>query len=158
MNAPRKTRADDMRVQRYRPPNKLALPTPKNPDIVFRYIRVTLRGSDDQSNWKTKRADGWEPVKASDYPEFMGPSHEEDGSRFAGCIGTGDLVLMQNRRDFIEARTRYYAEQTDAQMAGVDNDLMKEEDARMPIFRERASSTTFNKINPSGSRKVQFDD
>lgn len=155
MTTTRKTRDDELRVQSYRPPNKLAMPTPKHPDIVFRYIRVSLRGQDDQSNWKTKRADGWEPVKASEYPDFMGASHEEDGSRFAGCIGTGDLVLMQNSRLQVEARSRYYAAQTDAQMAGVDNDLMKEEDHRMPIFRERTSSTTFNK---SGPRKVQFDD
>lgn len=153
MSPTRKTREGEMRVQSYRPPNKLAMPTPHDPDMVFRYVRVTIRGSDDQNNWKTRRADGWEPVKADEYPEFMGPSHENDGSRFAGCIGTGDLVLMQNHRHNVDARNRYYADQTEAQMTGVDNDLMKEEDARMPIFRERTSRN-----QTVGPRKVQFDD
>jgi|SRR3954471_8796488 hypothetical protein len=146
-------RTREPRAQSYRPPNKLSMPVPHDPDIVFRYVRVSLRGLDDASNWKTKRADGWEPVRAEEYPEFMGPSHELDSSRFAGCIGTGDLVLMQNHRLNADARSRYYAEQTEAQMAGVDNDLMRGEDPRMPIFSERK---TRNQV--VGPRKVSFDD
>lgn len=141
-----------MRVQSYRPPSKLDMPTPNDPDIVFKYVRVAIRNEDDQSNWRAKMADGWEPVKAEDYPEFMGPSRENDGSRFAGTIGSGDLVLMQNHRQNVDARNRYYQEQTERQMIGVDNDLMKEEDRRMPIYRERRSSHT------SGPRTVRFDD
>lgn len=152
MTTSRKTREEGMRIQSYRPPSKLDMPTPHDPDIVFKYVRVSIRNMDDQSNWKAKLADHWEPVRADEYPEFMGPTHENDGSRFAGCIGSGDLVLMQNHRQNVDARNRYYREQTERQMIGVDNDLMKEEDARMPIFRERKSSHT------SGPRKVSFDD
>lgn len=152
MTSTRKTRETEMRVQSYRPPSKLAMPTPHDPDVVFKYVRVSIRNEDDQSNWRSKLADGWEPVKADEYPEFMGPNRENDGSRFAGAIGTGDLVLMQNHRRNVEARTRYYQEQTERQMMGVDNDLMKEEDARMPIYQKRTSSDNF------GPRKVQFDD
>lgn len=152
MTTPRKTREAEMRVQSYRPPSKLDMPTPHDPDVVFKYVRVSIRNADDQSNWKAKLADGWEPVKADEYPEFMGPTRETDGSRFAGTIGSGDLVLMQNHRRNVDARNEYYQQQTDRQRMGVDNDLMKEADVRMPIFKKRSSTDNF------GPRKVQFDD
>lgn len=148
-----KSRAETERAQVYRPPQKLAMPTPHSSEIVFRWVRVSSRGIDDRNNWMSKGADGWTPVKASDYPEFMGPTREEDGSRFGGCIGTGDNVLMQCPKSMVDARNAYYAQQTENQMIGVDRDLMKQEDPRMPIFRERSSRN-----QTVGPRKVSFDD
>jgi hypothetical protein len=45
----------------------------------------------------------------------------------------------------IEERSAYYANQTQAQADAVDNTLMRQSDARMPLFQERKSSSSFGK-------------
>ena len=39
----------------------------------------------------------------------------------------------------------YYQQQADAQMQSVDNTYMRENDPRMPMFKERKSTVTFGK-------------
>jgi hypothetical protein len=45
----------------------------------------------------------------------------------------------------VEQRNTYYAKQTEAQTEAVDNNLMSQSDPRMPLFRERKSSSSFGK-------------
>jgi hypothetical protein len=40
-------------------------------------------------------------------------------------------------------RKRYFADKNRAQIDSVDNNFMRENDARMPLFREKKSSTSF---------------
>ena len=42
-------------------------------------------------------------------------------------------------------RNDYYANQTQAQTLAIDNSFMRENDARMPLFSEKKSTTTFGK-------------
>jgi hypothetical protein len=47
--------------------------------------------------------------------------------------------------EFTEQRNAYYAQQADAQMQSVDNAYMRENDPRMPLFKERSTKVTFGK-------------
>ena len=44
-------------------------------------------------------------------------------------------------------RTAFFKQQTDNQMRSVDNNLMRENDPRMPLFNERKTKVTFGKGN-----------
>ncbi len=45
----------------------------------------------------------------------------------------------------IEERNAYYNDQAQAQMSSVDNNFMRENDPRMPLFNERKTKVTFGK-------------
>ena len=82
-----------------------------------------------------------EPVKAADHPEITLVSVENE--RFSDNIVMGGLMLCKAPEEMIEERSEYYETQTKSQMQSVDNNLMRESDARMPIFNERKTKVTF---------------
>jgi hypothetical protein len=45
----------------------------------------------------------------------------------------------------IEQREQYYRQQSQAQVESVDNNFMRTEDRRMPLFNEKRSTTSFGK-------------
>jgi hypothetical protein len=45
----------------------------------------------------------------------------------------------------MDQRRAHYANATESQASAVDNSFMRENDARMPLFRERKSTTSFGK-------------
>jgi hypothetical protein len=47
----------------------------------------------------------------------------------------------------IEERSAYYNNQAKSQMESVDNNLMRENDSRMPLFNERQSKVSFGNGN-----------
>lgn len=69
----------------------------------------------------------------------------EADSKFKDCVEIGGLLLCKTPEEFVKQRNHYYDAQTQAQSEAVDNSLMKENDARMPLFKERKSSTSFGK-------------
>jgi hypothetical protein len=89
-------------------------------------------------NVSSKLREGWEPVKASDHPEVQMMVVENE--RFKDNIVIGGLMLCKTPTELVEDRNAYYQQQTDAQMSAVDNNFMRENDPRMPLFRERTSS------------------
>jgi hypothetical protein len=54
-------------------------------------------------------------------------------------------LLCKTPEEFVQQRNSFYAKQTDAQAEAVDNNLMRQSDARMPLFSERKSSSSFGK-------------
>ena len=58
-------------------------------------------------------------------------------------IGHGGLVLTRVPEEIAQARSDYMAKLANEQLQAVDNDLMKEQDGRMPINIDRQSRTTF---------------
>jgi hypothetical protein len=100
-------------------------------------------GTADPSNTSAKFREGWEPVKAEDHPELM---HMADPtSKFKGNIEIGGLLLCKAPEELMKQRDDYYAQQAKAQIQSVDNNFMRLNDERMPLFNERKSSTTFGK-------------
>lgn len=143
------TRERQSRAKDYRPPELLEAPDPKNPDNVHRWIRVAIRNEDDAKNISMQRRDGWEFVRADEYPEFDAPVHQD--GKFDGIIGVGDLALAVNSRENVEKRQAYYDEQTRIRESAVDNDLLKAEHPSMPLSRNRRSDVIH------GQRRVRLD-
>ena len=135
-------RESAQRKQQWTPPE--TLPSPKlQPGWVFRWIRTSVMGQADPTNTSAKMREGWEPVKAEDHPELM--LLADPNSRFKGNIEVGGLLLCKAPEELMKQRAEYYSRQSASQMEAVDNNFMKTEDGRMPLFNERRSSTTFGK-------------
>ena len=69
----------------------------------------------------------------------------DPNSRFKDNIEIGGLLLCRIPSEFMEQRKAYYDKASQAQVQAVDNNLMRENDPRMPIFSEKKSSTSFGK-------------
>ncbi len=136
------TRDAAERPKQWMPPQLLPDPKPE-PGYAFRWIRINSLGKDDATNISGKLREGWEPVRAVDHPEIrlFGSSNP----KFPDCIEVGGLLLCKTPVEFTEQRNEYYRKQADAQMSSVDNTYMRENDPRMPMFKERKSTVTFGK-------------
>lgn len=141
----RKSREADSRTtlqrpQAWRPPE--TLPSPDNrPGWTHRWIRLSTNGQEDPGNISSKLREGYEPCKAEDYPEMM--LHATTEGRFKGNIEVGGLMLCRIPSEFLEQRAAYYANMNKNQMDSVDNNFLRESDARMPLFSEKKSKVTF---------------
>jgi hypothetical protein len=142
--APRaaKSREAEARPTKWMPPQLLPDPTPE-PGYAFRWIRVSMMGKDDPTNISGKLREGWEPVKASEHPEIR--LFGSGASRIPDSIEVGGLLLCKTPVEFVEQRDAYYQQQAEAQMQSVDSTFMRENDSRMPLFKERSSKVTFGK-------------
>jgi len=131
------TREKTTRRRSWQRPDLLPSPEPQ-PGWEHRWIRISTLGTADPMNVSSKLREGWEPVKASDHPEVQMMVVENE--RFKDNIVIGGLMLCKTPTELVEDRNAYYQQQTDAQMSAVDNNFMRENDPRMPLFRERTSS------------------
>ena len=137
-----KSRANTQRRKPWAPPSKLDAPDAPA-GYQHRWVRTALRGEDDKTNVHAKLREGWEPVRADEYPD-MGDRYPviEEG-RNAGVIGVGGLMLCRIPEETVEERTEYYREQTRQQMEAVDQSLMREQHPSMPIHSDRKSRVSF---------------
>jgi len=136
------TRASTTRPAKWLPPQLLPDPTPE-PGYAFRWIRISTLNKDDATNISSKLREGWEPVRASDHPEIR--LFGTDDKRFPDSVQVGGLLLCKTPVEFVDQRNAYYSQQADAQMQSVDNTYMRENDPRMPMFKERSTKVTFGK-------------
>jgi hypothetical protein len=98
----------------------------------------------DATNISSKLREGWEPVKASDHPEIR-LFGSASNAQFPDSVEVSGLLLCKTPVEFTEQRNAYYRNQAEAQMQSVDNTYMRENDPRMPMFKERKSTVTFGK-------------
>jgi hypothetical protein len=136
------TREIAERPKQWMPPQLLPDPNPE-PGYAFRWIRVSTLNKADATNVSSKLREGWEPVKASDHPEIR--LFGSTNGQFPDSVEVGGLLLCKTPVEFTEQRDAYYRKQAEAQMASVDNTFMRENDPRMPMFKERRSEVTFGK-------------
>lgn len=124
----------------YLPPSTLPDPAPQ-PGVVFRWVATHVLGKSDPANVSKRMRDGWVPCKAADHPEMM-LDPDADGN-----IEIGGLMLCRMNAERAKARDDYYAEQAQKQMQSVDNHFMRNNDPRMPLFRDTASETTRGRLS-----------
>ena len=136
------TRQQDERPKQWQAPELLPEPD-KQPGFAYRWIRVSMLNSADPRNLSTKLREGWEPVRAEEQPKFQ--LLVDPDSRYKDNIEIGGLLLCKTPIELVEQRTEYYEKQTQSQTDAVDNNLMRQNDPRMPLFNERKSSTSFGK-------------
>tara|TARA_S200002703_G_scaffold149479_1_gene147094 strand:- start:281 stop:739 length:459 start_codon:yes stop_codon:yes gene_type:complete len=136
------TRANTQRRKPWAPPSKLEAP---DAPIGFkhRWVRTAIRGEDDKTNVHSKLREGWEPVRADQYPELADRYPVIEDGKNAGVIGVGGLMLCRIPEETVEERTEYYRDQTRNQMRSVDENLMREQHPSMPIHNDRQSRVTF---------------
>ena len=134
------TREKSARPTSWRPPSLLDAP-PAPPGYIHRWIRTEIFGKDDKPNVSKRIREGYEPVRADEYPDFECATIDE--GRFEGVIGVGGLILARLPIEVAKSRTDYFKAKTGDQMTAVDNDLMREQHPAMPISRERSSRVSF---------------
>ena len=138
------TREKVVRKKAWTRPEVLPSPNPEK-GYAFRWIRVSTQGQIDPTNVSSKLREGWEPVKASDHPEITMATIENE--KFKDNVVIGGLMLCKAPQELIEERTDHFKQQSDSQIHVVDNNLMRENDPRMPLFHERKSKVTFGTGN-----------
>ena len=134
------TRDKSARRKPWAPPSHLDAP-PAPDGFVHRWVRVSMRGEEDKMNVHAKIREGWEPVRADEYPSYQAPVI--DSGKYEGVIGQGGLMLCRMPAETASERNAYYGGRTREQMQAVDQDLMKEQHPSMPINSSRQSRVSF---------------
>ena len=140
--APRETRAEAERPKVWQPASLLPEPD-KEAGYAYRWIRVASMGQNDPRNISSKLREGWEPVSIKEQPQFQ--MLVDPDSRFKDNIEVAGLLLCKAPEELMRQRKEYFASKNQSQMDSVDNNFMRENDARMPLFREKRSTTSFGK-------------
>jgi len=134
------SREKTKRTQPWRPPSSLE--APEAPEgFKHRWIRAETLGVDDKKNMASRLREGFELVRADEYPDFASPTI--DNGSHAGVIGVGGLLLARIPIETVESRSQYFREMTENQEQSVDNNLYKEQHRSMPITVDRQSRVTF---------------
>ena len=135
------TREKTTRRTPWKPPSSLDAP-PAPEGYVHRWIRTSTMGVDDTKNLSARLREGFDLVRADEYPDFHAPTIQD--GKHAGVIGVGGLVLARFPLETLEERNAYYQAKTDGQQEAIDNDMLREQHPSMPISKpERQSRVTF---------------
>ena len=139
---PRETQTRQSQERKvWRPGTALEAPEPPL-GLKHRWIRESVMEYDDKTNVHKRRQEGYDLVRAEEYPEYSGPVVDE--GRNAGIIGVGGLVLARIPEELAEQRNQHYQKTTQNQMDAVDRDWMRENNPAMPkMAPQRKSSVSF---------------
>ena len=135
------SRSKSERPKVWVPPSSLDAP-PAPDGFRYRWSRAESVGFQDTKNITGRIREGYELVRAeeiinaSDYPIV------EEG-RYKGVVGVGGLLLAKVPNEIAKQRSEYMSKKHGERSEAVNNDLMKEQDKRMPINIERQSRVTF---------------
>ena len=141
-NRDSQTREKEMRTADWRPPS--ALDAPEAPvGYKHRWIRERVMDYDDKSNVFKRRREGYELVRAEEYPDFETPTIDE--GKNAGVIGQGGLLLARIPEEVADSRNDYFRKKTSNQMAVYDQELASqpESSAGRILKPERKSQVRF---------------
>ena len=136
------TRAVQERPKQWMQPELLPEPD-KQPGFNYRWVRVSTMNNADPRNLSAKLREGWEPVPIEEQPKFR--LLADPNSRFKDSIEVGGLLLCKTPTEFVQQRNDHFAKVTQSQTDAVDNSFMRQSDARMPLFTEKKSSSSFGK-------------
>ena len=143
------TRDKKTRRKPWQPPSMLDAPDAPA-GYKHRWVRAEVRGHDDKANMSKRIREGFEPVRAEDHPDFDAPTI--DNGKHAGVIGVGGLILAKIPEETVDERNSYFRGMTADQLHGVDNDLLRDSDPRMPLRKSdirRDSKVEFGSRKPT---------
>ena len=143
----KESREKQARRKPWAPPSMLDAP-PAPEGFKHRWIRAEVRGFDDRKNISARLREGYELVRADEYPDFEAPIVES--GKFEGVFGVGGLVLARIPLETVAERTEYFEQRSADQIEAVEQDMLRENaHPTMAIGKaERQSRVTFG-----GSRK-----
>ena len=134
------TRSKTERPKVYKPPSSLDAPPAPN-GFRHRWIRAESVGFQDSKNIYGRLREGYELVRADEYPDSDFPSMSE--GRYAGMIGVGGLLLARIPEEIALQIDEYYAKQNKAKEEAVDTNLLKEQHPSMRFSKENDTRVTF---------------
>ena len=134
------TREKTSKPKVWTPPSSLDAP-PAPTGFRHRWLRAESLGFQDTKNIQGRIRSGYELVRADEYKDSDYPTVTE--GKYAGVIGVGGLLLARIPIELAEARMAYQKRQTEGQDESIENDLLKDQDKRMPIKIDRNSKHTF---------------
>ena len=136
----RQTRSKRESKKVWTPPTSLdAPPAPKG--FRHQWIRAEILGHQDTSNIAKNIREGYELVRADEYPDSDYPAMSE--GRYAGVIGVGGLLLARIPEEIALQIDEYYAKQNKAKEEAVDTNLLKEQHPSMRFSKENDTRVTF---------------
>ena len=135
------TRSKSERPKVWVPPSSLDAP-PAPDGFRYRWIRAESIGFQDTKNITARIREGYELVRAEDIENSSDYPIVEDG-KYKGVIGVGGLLLAKVPNEIAQQRQDYMARKHEDRNEAIKNDLMKEQDKRMPIDVERQSRVSF---------------
>jgi len=124
------TRTKTERPKEYKPPSSLDAP-PAPDGFRHRWIRAESMGFNDTKNIHGRMRSGYELVRADEYDDKSYPT-VLDG-KYAGVIGVGGLLLARIPEELAQSRMDYQRKQTEGQDESIENDLLRDQDKRMPM-------------------------
>jgi|TARA_R100000664_G_scaffold13713_1_gene21807 hypothetical protein len=136
-----KTREKTTRKKTWAPPTQLPDPKPER-GFSFRWVRVSLLGQEDARNVSIRFREGWEPVKSEEHPELVAAYGLTSNVNKSGNIESGGLMLCKIPTEVVDSRTDYYQTQNRQQLESVDNNFMRENNPRMPLFSDKRSTVS----------------
>jgi len=134
------TRSKTERPKVWTPPSSLDAP-PAPDGFRHRWIRAESLGFQDTKNVSARLREGFELVRADEYPDTQYPVITD--GKYAGVIGVGGLLLARISEEIAKQRAAYIDGLTKGQDEAVEHDLMKEQHKSMPINVDRQSRVTF---------------
>ena len=141
------TRAKTERRKPWAPPSQLDAP-PAPEGFKHRWIRAETVGQMDQKNVSARLREGWEFVRADEYPDVSWPSI--DTGRYNGVIAVGGLMLARIPLETVKEREDHFAQVTQDKDDAIANDPLKDQHPSMPVQNEsRASRVTFGGKKPN---------
>jgi len=134
------TRSKTERPKVWTPPSSLDAP-PAPDGFRHRWIRAESLGFSDTKNVSARLREGFELVRADEYPGTQYPVITD--GKYAGVIGVGGLLLARISEEIAKQRAAYIDSLSKGQDEAVEHDLMKEQHKSMPINVDRQSRVTF---------------
>ena len=134
------TRAKEELKKVWTPPNSLDAP-PAPTGYRHQWIRESILGQLDTKNVASSLREGFELVRADEYPESKYPEMTE--GRYAGIIGVGGLLLARIPEEIAIQIDAYYKKQNEAKEEAVENDLLREQHPSMKFQKESNTRVTF---------------
>jgi hypothetical protein len=135
-------RPDWDREEAWVEPDTLPMPNDR-PGWHHRYIRISMAGESDPRNISSKLREGYEPVKAEEYPELK--MHATRDGAFKGGIEVGGLLLCRIPKEKIASRAKKHEDKNKLIVESVDNNYLRDRDTRsnMALLVEKRSNVSF---------------
>ena len=140
------TREKTSRRKPWAPPSSLDAP-PAPAGFKHRWIRAEVVGQLDNKNVSARLREGWEFVRADEYPSEEWP--QLDSGKYEGVIAVGGLMLARIPEEIVEERNAYFHQLTKDKDEAIANDPLKDQHPSMPISSERSTRVSFGGKKPS---------
>ena len=134
------TRTKRERPKVWTPPSQLDAP-PAPAGFKHRWVRAESVGQMDQKNVSARLREGWEFVRADEFPDLEWP--QIDSGKYEGVIAVGGLMLARIPNELVNQRKKYFAQVTQDKDDAIANDPLRDQHPSMPISKERSSRVTF---------------